>query len=432
MLPVLVPVVESPVVVVDVSVVESPVVVSPVVVVLVVESPVLVSPVVVPVVVVPVVVSPVVGVPVVTPWVVPSLAETPPLDVLLVGVPVVGSVVPVPASVVELDPVEPESVIAGRSPPQPASAIPTSAAPIVPRLRCIVADSRQRRPYHGPLADCATLLAVRASSLAALLACACAGAPAGPAGTTAAVTSSGDDDRWTTGLQPPTTTSGTTGDFAPPESYACDPRLQDCPAGSKCTPFSASNMGDDWDGARCVPLVEDPAGLGEPCLTQEYALSGIDDCGPGLLCWYFAAADDLRGRCLGLCREGDTCLDPGAVCYQSTKPSFLCYPLCDPLAQDCPPPATLCVRSRSVDGFLCRYPDDRPAGAGSPCATETDCAPAHVCDPADRVSGCAGERCCAPLCSLSQPDCPSELPHCEPHDDDPRERYLDVGICRAA
>lgn len=279
---------------------------------------------------------------------------------------------------------------------------------------------------------------MRPLPLAALLACACAGTPAGPASTTADVTSSDDGEpRWTTELQLPTTgtsSSGTTttgGPVLPPAGYTCDPRTQDCPAGSRCTPFS-SVMGDDWDGARCVPLVDDPAGLGEPCLTQDFALSGIDDCGPGLLCWYFQSASDLHGRCLGLCGEADACLDPDAVCYQSTKPTFLCYPLCDPLAQDCPPPATLCVRSTSVDGFMCRYaPAGAPAGAGMPCASETDCAPAHVCDPADLVSGCAAERCCAPLCSLSQPGCPPELPHCAPLDQDPRERYLDVGVCRA-
>lgn len=114
---------------------------------------------------------------------------------------------------------------------------------------------------------------MRGSFLVVLLACACAGAPAGPAGTTA-VTSTGEDDgRWTTGLPLPTTgtattttttTTGTTGDSAHPSiGWACDPRLQDCPPGEKCTPYS-SKMDSDWDGARCVPVVDDPAGLGEP------------------------------------------------------------------------------------------------------------------------------------------------------------------------
>lgn len=283
--------------------------------------------------------------------------------------------------------------------------------------------------------------AVRTSPVLVLLLCACAGAPAGPASTTADVTSSASagDMRWTTDLQQPTTgtTTGTTGSTAtsdpelPDEGFHCDPRLQDCPAGHKCTPF-ASMMADDWNGARCVPLATDPAGLGEACETEGYSHSGLDDCGPGLMCWYFESLDDLRGRCLGLCGEDGTCVDPAARCYEQQTASYLCYPLCDPLAQDCPPPATLCVRSSSVDGFLCRYaPAGEPAGAGMPCDGETDCAPGHVCDPADLVSGCAGERCCAPLCSLSQPSCPPGLDACEPYDAAPPPEYTDLGVCRA-
>lgn len=283
---------------------------------------------------------------------------------------------------------------------------------------------------------------MRTSLLLALLLAACAGAPAGPATTTADVTSSASDgdSRWTTELQSPTTTTtatttGTTGPVVPDlpgEGFHCDPRLQDCPAGHKCAPFSSKTTDPDWDGARCIPIVDDPAGLGEPCETQSFSHSGIDDCGAGLLCWYFESLDDLRGRCLGLCDADDGCVDPGARCYQQSGASFLCYPLCDPLAHDCPPPATLCVRSSAVDGFICRYaPAGAPAGAGMPCASEAECAPGHVCDPADLVDGCAGERCCAPLCSLSQPSCPPELPQCEPHDDTPPAEYLDLGVCRA-
>ncbi|MFZ6179796.1 hypothetical protein [Nannocystis pusilla] len=285
---------------------------------------------------------------------------------------------------------------------------------------------------------------MRTSVVLLLLACACAGAPVGPAGTTAdAGSTTSGGQRWTTEVQDPTTgTTGTTGTTAasttvsepelPSEGFHCDPRLQDCPAGHKCTPFAA-DMGEDWNGARCVPLAVDPAGLGEPCETEGYPHSGIDDCGPGLMCWYFESNTDLHGRCLGLCDQDDGCVDPDARCYVQQSVSYLCYPLCDPLAQDCPPPATLCVRSSSVDGFICRYaPAGEPAGAGMPCAGETECAPGHVCDPADLVIGCAGERCCAPLCSLSQPSCPAELPQCQAYDPAPPPEYADLGVCRAA
>lgn len=272
-----------------------------------------------------------------------------------------------------------------------------------------------------------------------LLLSACSGAPAGPATTTADLTSTSDPaPRWTTALPDPTTTTTTTPSTTtttcpdlPSEGYHCDPRTQDCPAGFKCTPFGSAMM-SDWDGARCVPLPQDPAALGDPCETQHYTHSGIDDCDIGLLCWYFQSIDDLRGRCLGICRADDTCLDPEARCYQPQAPGYLCYPLCDPLAQDCPPPAELCVRSPSVDGFICRYaPAGEPAEAGMPCATETDCAPGHLCDPADLIDNCPGERCCAPLCSLSQPACPPALPQCQPYAPDPPAAYPDLGVCRA-
>jgi hypothetical protein len=278
---------------------------------------------------------------------------------------------------------------------------------------------------------------VRTALLLALLLPACAGAPAGPATTTADVTSSaGDgDSRWTGEAPAATTTAGdpTTGGVdLPSEGFHCDPRRQDCPAGSKCAPFSSSMVDPDWDGARCVPLVDDPADLGEACETQQFSHSGLDDCGPGLLCWYFEGLTDLRGRCLGLCGPDNSCADPDARCYVQPEASFLCYPLCDPLAQDCPPPATLCVRSSGVDGFLCRYPSaGAPAGPQMPCTREADCAPGHVCDPSDLVSGCPGERCCAPLCALSQPSCPPELPSCQPYDPTPPAEYADLGVCRA-
>lgn len=288
---------------------------------------------------------------------------------------------------------------------------------------------------------------MRPSSLVVLTLAACVGAPAGPASTTADFTStaSDGDSRWTTELQLPTTgTTGTTsttgaGDSTstgapelPSEGFHCDPRLQDCPEGQKCMPFGTMAQ-TDWSGARCVPIADDPAGLGEPCETQDYSHSGLDDCGLGLICWYFAGAGDLHGRCLGLCGEDDICVDPDARCYLQPEASFLCYPLCDPLAQDCPPPATLCARSSNVDGFICRYaPTGEPAGAGMPCVSETECAPGHVCDPADLVDGCAGERCCAPLCSLGQPSCPPELPQCQPLDPALGPEYVDVGACRAA
>jgi hypothetical protein len=180
----------------------------------------------------------------------------------------------------------------------------------------------------------------------------------------------------------------------------CDPRRQNCPAGLVCS-----------QGGECRPLVDAPAGLGEPC--EEGEDSGPLACELELVCIGDAILDGSpEGSCHAGCAWDSKVCPSGMICDPGWE---FCAPLCDPLAQDCDSGHTcypsegngICVPSENLGVW---EPCDVPRNWSSGFA----CAPGLVCK---GFVGCPSEDeqgCCVPLCDpqLEEPSCPPDLPQC--------------------
>lgn len=268
----------------------------------------------------------------------------------------------------------------------------------------------------------------------------------GPSGATTTVASSSTSSS-TAPTSPPadstTTAPGTT--QAPADSddgtafvfpsdagpdFECDLFDQDCRPGFKCAPYN--NQGEaSWNATTCVPLVEEPVALGEPCSVEEHPWSGLDDCGVSALC-FWVDESTLEGTCIGLCIGEDEsnawCELPDHVCTQPSDGVGLCPPSCNPLTPDCGPGQACYPWS---DAFICATAGT--LSAGEDCGfTINECAADLTCVAGEDVPGCpGGSTCCTAYCTVGDP-VPSCLPGqvCEPWYDTPPPGYEQVGSCR--
>ncbi|MCA9713105.1 MAG: hypothetical protein H6713_14815 [Myxococcales bacterium] len=185
----------------------------------------------------------------------------------------------------------------------------------------------------------------------------------------------------------------------------CFIHAQDCPAGAKCAAVDTNGNGA-WDSALCVEIKGDGQ-LGDPC-TYDGPAAGTDDCGGGLMCWFYDL-ETYAGTCVALCEgfENPLC-GAETVCSVSNGESLkLCLPTCDPLADDCPQHG-VCVQTPMSGLFSCTLDSSGDAGAeGTPCGLVNGCAPGSACISTNDypAPGCDGEpRCCAPYCDLNNGD----------------------------
>lgn len=182
----------------------------------------------------------------------------------------------------------------------------------------------------------------------------------------------------------------------------CDVWEQDCPDGEKCMPW-ADDGGNSWNALRCTPLDPAPVAVGGVCTVEGSAVSGIDDCELGAICWGVDLETNL-GTCLGMCTgspEAPSCADPTASCSISNNGVLiLCLPGCDPLVQDCAP-AEVCVATG--DTFVCAPDSSGDEGqSGDPCEFLNVCDPGLSCLAPEVVPGCLGfSGCCSPYCDVS-------------------------------
>ncbi|HEY0137316.1 MAG TPA: hypothetical protein VGB85_24705, partial [Nannocystis sp.] len=132
---------------------------------------------------------------------------------------------------------------------------------------------------------------------------------------------------------------------------ACDPWLQDCPEGEKCTHYNT--MGDNTvvDATKCVPLPAMPVPTGGGCTATGGFGAGDDDCGRGDFC-YFLDGDEL-GVCVPLCMgsaASPSCPD-GSFCSHGLGVALdLCLPACDAFEQNCLEGANCTPQE---DGLVC-------------------------------------------------------------------------------
>jgi hypothetical protein len=224
----------------------------------------------------------------------------------------------------------------------------------------------------------------------------------------------------------------TAGFVMPPDSGGaseCDPRLQDCREGEKCTAW-ANDGGSVWNANKCVE--ETGRGVaGDPCLVEGSGVSGLDDCAKGYICLF---ADDMNmGVCIAFCAGVDeTCENPDDSCVVANNGVLpLCLDACDPLLQDCPPGQGCYDSPTGI--FVCFADASGSAGLdGDPCPPadgENTCDPGLWCGPGS--NGCADVNCCTPYCDLAAPDC-SPPDACVSYYGDPGNAppgFESVGVC---
>jgi hypothetical protein len=187
-------------------------------------------------------------------------------------------------------------------------------------------------------------------------------------------------------------------------SFECDVFRQDCPLGEKCTPW-ASDGGPTWNGTKCMPVVDDPAGSGEPCHVQGSPTSGLDDCDRRSMCFY-VDPETLEGTCTPFCAgdEADPQCDRGRFCPLLADSALaLCLPLCSPHQQDCPA-GQACYPS--MGEWVCSPDLSGDTGAyGDPCRSIMQCDPGLACVAASAVpwDACGDIACCTEICDLDDP-----------------------------
>ncbi|MCA9706761.1 MAG: hypothetical protein KDK70_12995 [Myxococcales bacterium] len=197
--------------------------------------------------------------------------------------------------------------------------------------------------------------------------------------------------------------------------FECDPLAQDCAAGEKCMPW-ANDGSPGWNATRCSPFSDRPDGLGEPCTVEGNAVSGIDSCGPGLMCWHVDPSTN-QGECIAMCtgNEGDLqCAEAGTHCaVHNNGALFLCLPDCDPLAPACDEDE-VCLPG-PLEPWSCVPGLSPPIADATPCAYANSCGPGSVCAKAEVTPGCADPiGCCAPVCDLDVGLCPDAATTCAP------------------
>ncbi|MFO0633751.1 MAG: hypothetical protein U0168_12955 [Nannocystaceae bacterium] len=202
----------------------------------------------------------------------------------------------------------------------------------------------------------------------------------------------------------------------------CDPGMQDCPRGQKCTGYVSTPGGRTVDANHCVDVTGDHV-FGEEC----ERVDGNDDCAPGFFCMTDVSGHTGMGICLEYCVPNEPC-DNGGMCFPFNDGSLpLCEVTCDPLLQDCVP-GQGCYAA--FDNFVCAIPG-APEGMGNdgdPCATIQGCQPGLICRTG--TNGCAADTgCCTPVCDLTDDQCTDPTEDCIQALDDPPPMLQNVGYC---
>ena len=189
-----------------------------------------------------------------------------------------------------------------------------------------------------------------------------------------------------------------------PRAIECSFWDQDCPDGEKCMPWSNDGT-EAWNALRCVPIADSPDSIGEPCTVEGSAVSGIDSCALGSMC-FFVDPTTYEGTCVGQCEgspESPVCEGVDDACLIANDEVLaLCLPTCDPLLQSCGADR-VCV---PADGqFVCMTAYVDPAAAGEPCDGVNACEAGLLCvDALSLEPGCDGASCCTQYCDHTEAD----------------------------
>lgn len=233
------------------------------------------------------------------------------------------------------------------------------------------------------------------------------GSPGVTATTTSAATSVGTDASAST-----SGADGTSSDHTPgcggvgiqcPDTaalQACDVWAQTCPGDDKCMPRATADSAV-WNATRCSPVSGTPSQVGDACVVEGSAVSGIDSCDVSLVC-LFVDPETNVGTCVANCTGSEAdpdCDDPDDVCTIVFDGVIIsCLPRCDPLLQDCPQNGA-CYPYE--DGFICGDTIDPVLQIGEVCEYPWDCIAGSFCVSAELLPICPAPGCCTRYCDVS-------------------------------
>jgi hypothetical protein len=199
-------------------------------------------------------------------------------------------------------------------------------------------------------------------------------------------------------------------------TFDCDVVEQDCPEGEKCMPW-ANDGGNAWNASRCSPIAPDPVLPGGTCTTEQSAVSGVDDCALGSLCWGVDPRT-LQGTCVELCDPqrlpSTTCVEPAQCLALNDDYVPVCLTPCDPLQPAPCPDGEACRHVESDGGFHCLPLVGSEVFGSSQHCEDASCLPSQVCVPNDLVIDCDADRCCTELCDLGDPGADAQCAAVDP------------------
>jgi hypothetical protein len=251
----------------------------------------------------------------------------------------------------------------------------------------------------------------------------------------------GDDDGWGDDGLPEEDDDGCASficvDYG--HTATCDPGLQDCPDGEKCTAYVMTPGYCCVDANKCVPIIGDKE-LGAAC-TREL---DNDDCGEGLFCMTKVSGDTGDGVCISFCdvNNPESCVEKGidnGYCQVFCDGVFpTCAQHCDPLAQDCTAPQG--CYAAGGQGFVCTLPgyQDDEGNDNDDCYTIQSCKPGLICANGHGQEGCDTDACCTPFCEcdpeqpfgIDSAECPTEGEQCLCYySENAPEQFERVGLC---
>lgn len=217
-----------------------------------------------------------------------------------------------------------------------------------------------------------------------------------------------------------------------PGGGSCSLLEQDCSEDQKCMPWDPFGEGI-WSATRCSWIADEPGEPGEPCIVEGNALTGIDSCDLGSVCWQVDPKTN-DGICHALCAQVEgllTCEDPAQSCAQLPGDVPLCVHACDPVAPDCEPYQG-CQLSGGDDTFICRPPPEVPVPIGEVCDDPGVCAVGSLCAFGLGID-CGnepGQGCCAEICEVGAGACSDPGAACVPWIPfDPPSSLAHIGVC---
>lgn len=184
-------------------------------------------------------------------------------------------------------------------------------------------------------------------------------------------------------------------------SFECSVIEQDCPVDEKCMPW-ANDGGPAWNASRCSPNEPEAVPTGGTCTVEGFAVSGIDDCELGSMCWA-VDPDTLQGTCKAFCDSAapDACDGPQRCVPLNDGEVPVCLSACDPRDP-----------SSCAEGEACRFVPEHdfsclPLQGGlvltSAVCTDEICEPDSTCVDGASLPSCAGPACCSPWCDDGDP-----------------------------